>query len=219
MVDDGSVSDVIIPSFLMYKQDADPIKNSIKVNNAVVTMKMTWTLPRPVSHVEYSFWTPPANIVSRPLLQNFGEVANALDNHTTFIPHMCIVDGTRAGCSDSEGYDVCSELCTNKGKYCAISPDLRSQILGADVVKESLRRLCIWEEYGKDGIGMPWWQYVGSFIDRCDDEKFFTNDSCIKDFMKDAGVDYDTVHDCMANSGGLEESENSMLEKELTRQD
>ncbi|KAL3932081.1 MAG: hypothetical protein SGBAC_011018 [Bacillariaceae sp.] len=220
MADDRSGTDVIIPSFLMFKQDADPIKNSIKINNTVVSMKMTWALPRPDSRVEYSLWTTPKNIVSRPLLQNFGEVAKALGNHATFVPHMYIVDGTFAGCSDSEGFNVCSALCTNQGKYCASAPDLRSGISGSSIVKESLRRLCIWEEYGKqDGIGMPWWNYVSSFIDRCDDEKYFIDDACVKDAMNDAGVDYDTVEECMANSGGLEEGDNIMLEKELTDRD
>jgi len=220
MADDRSGSDVIIPSFLMYKQDADPIKLSIATNNTVVSMKMTWALPRPDSRVEYSLWTTPKNIVSRGLLQNFGEVAKALGTHATFVPHMYIVDGTGVGCSASEGFDVCSKLCTNKGKYCASAPDLRSGISGADIVKESLRRLCIWEEYGKeDGIGMPWWKYVKSFSERCDDEKYFIDDACVKDSMTDAGVDYETVDKCMANSGGLEDGENSMLEKELTSRD
>ena len=165
MADDGSGADITIPSFLMYKQDADPIKEVLK-RNTIVRMQMSWALPRPDSRVEYELWTTPKDDVSRPLQRNFREVAKALGEHAQFTPHMYVYDGLFAGCQGSDGENQCYNLCTNDGRYCATDPDddLDSGISGADVVRESLRRLCIWKEYGKDGIGVPWWEYVGAFI-------------------------------------------------------
>jgi hypothetical protein len=216
MADDGSGSDITIPSFLMFKQDADPIKEAIK-KNTVVRMELSWALPRPDAKVEYSLWTTPKDPVSYSLLKTFREVARALGDHAQFTPHMYIYDGVFAGCMDSDGKNECYSLCTNDGRYCATDPDdnLDKGISGADVVTESLRRLCIWQEYGKDGVGMPWWDYIDEFLHRCDVEKYFTNQDCIKDAMIHAGIDFDNVNQCMADSGGLEDGKNKIIEDEL----
>mmetsp|Transcript_58551 Transcript_58551/g.143228 ORF Transcript_58551/g.143228 Transcript_58551/m.143228 type:complete len:524 (+) Transcript_58551:171-1742(+) len=217
MADDGSGADITIPSFLMYKQDADPVKEVLK-KNTIVRMQMSWALPRPDSRVEYELWTTPKDDVSRPLQRNFREVAKALGEHAQFTPHMYVYDGLFAGCQGSDGENQCYNLCTNDGRYCATDPDddLDSGISGADVVRESLRRLCIWKEYGKDGIGVPWWEYVDEFLYRCDTNDFFTNDDCIKDAMKRASIDFSKIKICMDDSGGLEgDVENTLLEAEL----
>lgn len=41
MADDGSGADITIPSFLMFKQDADPIKETLK-KNTIVRMSLSW---------------------------------------------------------------------------------------------------------------------------------------------------------------------------------
>lgn len=218
MADDGSGADITIPSFLMFKQDADPIKEKL-VQNTIVRMSMSWALPRPDDRVEYDLWTTPKDKVSRPLQQNFREVAKALGQHAQFTPHMYIYDGIFAGCQGEEGEDQCYNLCTNSGRYCAMDPDedLDSGLSGADVVTESLRRLCIWKEYGEeDGVGMSWWDYVDEFLYRCDSTDYFTNDDCVNDCMKRSGIDAARIQQCMEDSGGLtENSENSILEAEL----
>jgi len=218
MADDGSGSDVTIPSFLMFKQDADPIKGYLK-QDKIVRMTMSWALPRPDSRVEYSMWTTPKEVLSRPLQREFRHVAKALDSHAQFTPHMYVYDGLYAGCQSPTGENQCFNLCTNSGRYCATDPDddLDVGISGADVVKESLRRICIWKEYGGDGIGMPWWDYVDEFLYRCDTEDYFMSEDCVKDCMQRANVDYSKIKICMDDAGGLEgDVENTILEDELT---
>ena len=41
MADDGSGADITIPSFLMFKQDADPIKETL-MQNKIVRMSLSW---------------------------------------------------------------------------------------------------------------------------------------------------------------------------------
>jgi hypothetical protein len=68
---------------------------------------------------------------------------------------MYIYDGVKAGC-DLNGVNECYTLCTNNGRYCCVDPDgdMEKGVSGADVVTESLRRICIWKSYGADnGIG------------------------------------------------------------------
>ena len=47
---------------------------------------------------------------------------------------------------DGDGEHPCYNMCTHHGRYCAADPDgnLHSGLSGQDIVKESLRRLCIW---------------------------------------------------------------------------
>jgi len=115
-------------------------------------------------------------------------------------------------------------LCTNNGRYCAIDPDsdLNEGISGADVVGESLRRLCVWKHYGEDdGIGVPYWDYLSEFQYRCDNEKYFSSSDCIRDVYKKSNIDGDRIDRCMRDSGGVdpeEDSINNMLDAELKEQ-
>jgi hypothetical protein len=221
MADDGSGSDISIPSFLMYKEDADLVKDVVK-NNQVVRAEMVWTLPSEGDVVEYDLWTTPSDIVSRDFLNSFKEAAIALSSHASFTPHMYIYDGIKSGCQGLDGQNQCYTLCTNNGRYCATDPDndLDAGISGADVVTESLRRICIWNKYGTDGVGKPWWDYVEEFMYRCDTEQYFSNYECAKDAMKHAGVDFHVVANCVADSGGLEtDTKNQLLETQLAEKD
>ena len=225
MADDGSGADITIPSFLLFKQDSDPIKAVLK-QDKMVRAQMSWTLPAPDARVEYELWSTPKEPVSAPLKKNFREVAVALGNHAQFTPHYYVYDGLFAGCRASDGTNQCYNLCTNNGRYCSTDPDddLDSGISGADVVTESLRQICIWKEYGGDGVGLPWWDYVQEFEFRCDKDadagKFFNNEECIKDAMSRSGVDYNKIQKCMDDSGGLEgDVENSVLEDELVNRE
>jgi hypothetical protein len=217
MADDGSGSDISIPSFLMFKEDADPIRDVLK-QNQMVRMEMTWAIPTPDDRVEYDLFTTPTDTISRGFQDQFKAAALALGKHAKFTPHMYIYDGIKAGCQGFDGENQCYNLCTNNGRYCATDPDddLDHGISGADVVTESLRRSCIWNTYGQDGIGEIWWTYVEEFMFRCSGEDFFTSDDCIKDAYTHAGVEKQQIDTCMLDAGGLEgDVANSVLEAQL----
>ncbi|KAL7551577.1 hypothetical protein ACHAWF_014760 [Thalassiosira exigua] len=222
MADDGSGSDISIPSFLMFKEDADTVKAEVEANHPV-RIEMSWQLPTPDDRVEYVLWATPTDIISQDFLKDFKEAAVALGKRAYFTPEMYIYDGERSGCIGIDGQDDCYNLCTNNGRYCATDPDndLDRGISGADVVRESLRRMCIWKQYGEDdGVGVPWWDYVNEFMFRCNTEEFFSSKQCVEDAMSHAGVDAGNIDQCMADSGGLEgDSPNNILETQLNDKD
>lgn len=221
MADDGSGSDISIPSFLMFKQDADNVKAELRVDRPV-QMEMVWALPNPDDRVEYDLWTVPTDVVSRDFLKNFKTAALALGKSAYFTPHMYIYDGLRSHCQGNDGENMCYNLCTNNGRYCATDPDndLEKGISGADVVKESLRRVCIWKHYGDaDGVGKEWWTYIEEFMSRCNSPDYFMNEDCVKDAYKHSGVDGDMVDRCMKDSGGLTaDAANAILDLEIGAQ-
>lgn len=232
MADDGSGSDISIPSFLVFKEDADAIKASM-MQEVRVRAQMSFKVPAPDSRVEYDLWTHPSDPNSRPIEETWPVAALALGEHASFTPHHYVYDGKRAGCQNELGVNQCYNLCTNSGLYCSTDPDedLDNGASGADVVKESLRRICIWNLYGlKDGVGQPWWNYVTNFIENCDNftppydpkKSKFNDAQCVSEAMKAAEIDEDMVETCMINSGGVGpdlNATNHLLEKEIADQE
>jgi len=201
----------------LFKHDADPIKQILN-HGKVVRMELAWSLPNPDSHVEWDLWTSPTDYASSKFKEEFTDAVVALGDSATLTPHMYIYDGLAAKCRNSEEESECFNLCTNVGRYCATDPDndLDYGISGADVVSESIRRLCIWELYGEDGIGLKWWNYVTKFATNCDDEVNFMKDECVKNVMTEGDIDYDAVEQCIFNHGGLESADaNDLLDKQL----
>lgn len=223
MADDGSGADISIPSFLMFKHDADKIKVEVKENRPV-QVEMAWSLPNPDNRVEYDLWTVPTDTISKDFETNFKVLAEKLADHAYFTPHMYIYDGVRSHCQGNDGENFCYNLCTNNGRYCATDPDndLDKGISGADVVKESLRRLCIWSNYGaSDGIGRPWWDYVALFNERCaaNNYEYFNDENCIKDAYKKGKIDATLIERCMIDSGDVtQDVPNSKLDLEIAEQ-
>ena len=221
MADDGSGADVSIPSFLMFKHDADKVKEELMANRPV-RIEMQWSLPQPDDRVEYDLFSSPTDPVTHHFLQEFKYIAKALGSRAYFTPHMYVFDGVRSQCHGMNGENQCFNLCSNNGRYCAMDPDknLDKGVSGFDVVKESLRRHCIWSNYGEsDGIGEKWWDYVNEFSKRCGSMEFFNNDDCVRDVYQHSQVDGELIERCMENSGGLtKDATNSFLEAELKAQ-
>lgn len=119
MADDGSGADVSIPSFLMFKHDADKVKDELK-RNRPVRIEMQWSLPQPDDRVEYDLFSSPTDPVTYHLFQDFKDIAKALGNRAYFTPHMYVFDGVRSQCHGMNGENQCFNLCSNNGRYCAM---------------------------------------------------------------------------------------------------
>jgi PA domain len=219
LADDGSGADIGIPSFLLFKLDADAIKAELQANHPV-QIELSWNLPRPDDRVEYDLWTTPSDMVSRDLLGSYKSVAEALGRHSHFTPHMYIYDGIIAGCRSFPEQNYCGTLCTNGQRYCSKDPDgdVNKGVSGAHVVHESLRRLCIWSSYGaSNGVGTEWWDYVALFDERCAATAgTYNDDTCIQDVYTASGIESVHIENCMINSGGTEQDRpNALFDLEL----
>jgi hypothetical protein len=226
MADDGSGTDITIPSFLMFKRDADTIKAKLRANQTV-EMEIRWSLPL-MDPIQYQIWTIPGDAKNVPISSNFWAgfrlLAEALGNHRThFTPQYYIYNGEASGCRQEGGQNQCYNLCTNEGLYCSLDPDgdLDNGISGANVVEESLRRMCIWNLYrAADGRGQEWWDYVTEFAVHCSASENFSNASCISDLYTISNINASAIEMCMRDSGGLDTPgvANSLLDKALASQ-
>lgn len=224
MADDGSASDISIPSFLVLKLDADEIRNAL-LQNQQLQIEMKFAIPTIDQRVEYALWTSPFDSITPDLFfADIPIIAKALGNSVYFTPHEYIHNGTSIfpqGCQGSVSND-CNSYCTNAGRYCAPDPehDTTRGVSGADIVTESLRRLCIWYEHGaNNGIGEKWWAYVHEFNKHCRDHHF-TSKSCIKRAYTHSKVNSKTIKRCMNEFGGAtEDKPNYLLTNELRAQE
>ena len=221
---DGSGgADVTIPSYLIFKLDAENIKVELTANRPV-QIEMSWNLPIPDGRVEYDLWTTPSDMASLDFFRSFKAIAEALGDRAYFTPHMYINDGARLQCQGTQnGQSRCANLCTNNGRYCSTDPgnDLLNFVSGADVVRESLRRLCIWSTYGaRDGIGATWWDYVSLFNERCAAYPAkFVDQNCIENVYLEAKIDGKSILNCMMDSGGTTaDGTNVKLSTEISAQ-
>uniref|UniRef100_A0A7S3P662 Vacuolar sorting receptor thioredoxin-like domain-containing protein n=1 Tax=Amphora coffeiformis TaxID=265554 RepID=A0A7S3P662_9STRA len=219
MTDIDIASGVTVPAFYMYKEDADAIKERVMKDEQVI-VSMSFNVPAPDDRVEYDLWMEPLPKHPVSMLPSFGPAAVALGEHARFTPHMLIYDGVRAGCADT---DRCQNMCTNNGRYCQNDPDGNNTAgnSGAEVVEESLRRICIWRHYGmEDGIGREWWDYTKYFMRLCENANgLFADPKCRSQAMKSASVDEKTIAQCMQDSGGLEgDVENTLLTASIVEQ-
>lgn len=218
MADDGSGGDITIPTFLLFKSDANEIKKVLEADQPV-QIEMSWSLPHPDSKVNYELWTVPSDTISKDFQKKWKNIAVKMGNKLYFTPRQYIYDGIKSRCQTSDGTNMCFNLCTNNGRYCATDPDndLEHGTTGAEVVTEALRRICIWKHYGEtDGLGTTYWDYIVEFINRCDTPDFFANEDCVKDAFKHSKIDYKRIDQCMNDSGGLKSNvPNTLLDREI----
>ena len=243
MANDGSGNDITIPSFLLWKRDADYFKQAFVEGDQTVRVELYFP-PRPTTHpdatlvkreepsVTLDLWVLPSDLMSLNLIQRFQPAAVAFRERLNFTLHTLIMNGTRVGCrrqqADGEEFNqhFCNRLCTNEGRYCASEPDVSlyagmtraptNPISGADVVKESLRQLCIWS----NAQSFPktkylWWSYAREFYQACFSTGRFHDDTCIQQVYEKVGIPGNVIDDCMSNSGGLTNGINSKLEAQL----
>lgn len=199
----------------MFKLDANAIKDKV-IADQPVQIELTWNLPNPHGRIEYEIWTTPADIFTEKFFADFKHVAISLRHHAYFTPRMLIHDGTRSYCTAKDKPNACSNLCTNKGRYCGIGM-AKKGISGAEVVRESLRRICIWKMYGyHDGVGSQWWDYVRRFNKRCNKASLFSNEDCVAHVCRRTNIDKFQLDRCMEDSGGTaEDIPNAFLDLEL----
>jgi hypothetical protein len=195
-------SDVSIPAVLIYKEDGDAIKLALEESQEVVAL-LGIALPAQTDQVELDIWTTPLDPDAAVFLEAFEVVNNLLEDRLFFTPHMivnrCPVD-------------------QSNWRYC--DPYFDSEVmLEIDSVIESLRRICIWLEYGSDN-GRRWWDYVNGFSHNCvgpSTRKEKSVDECALEVMRLNDIDPGSVNDCMERSGGhldqLTHVPNNLLEE------
>jgi hypothetical protein len=248
LVNDGSASDVSIPSFYLNKITSEALKSQLRKNQPVL-MQLQWGLPEPTmndsidgkssqNRPQIQFWTTAYDPnVRLDTYINIRSVVDEFSDRIDFIPNYSIFDGQRYHCvgtqPNSSG-EPCDHLCTNFGRYCTIHA---MNLSGYAIVQETLRRLCIWEHstnerlFGEDvtnGIESTkndkmhsiFWDYVIYHKKECSSSPHtFADERCINAAMKQAKVDSGRILQCMTDGGKIDsDTTNTKLDDTLKAQ-
>ena len=239
---DGSSLDVSIPSMMLFKPKATAILEQVKKGQTVL-MELTWGIPhvqedgskKKIGPVHAELWMMAHDpIADLDTITEFAALSKHFAKDAVVAPRYALVDGARFHCDKQvEDGGPCDHLCTNKGKYCALHT--ASDISGHLVVRETLRRLCIWRHYGdyrdkatvtteeefkKTGsTTAAYWNYLLFHRENCDTKEEFAKDECIKKAYQAAKVDEGKINSCMTETGDLDTADsNAILDAVLAAQ-
>ena len=118
----------------------------------------------------------------------------------------------------------CGQACTNGGRYCALDPDGDDfyGLTGADIVRETLRQLCVHEVSTAARQPHKWWQYTALASERCGEFRVLpmaeecTHARVRHALLRAIGVDPAAVAACETRSGGTHtDGENTLLAGQL----
>lgn len=218
LVDDGSAGDISIPTFLIYPLLAAKLHSHLQ-NSQPALMELQWGIPEEISEnrvPQVHLWTMAYDpLVSLEFYVNVRTVAKAFGKALHFVPHYAIVDGTRFHCTDAQpDTDLpCDHLCTNHGRYCTLHA---TNLSGYAILRETLRRLCIWKHYGEEHPE-KYWDYIIYHKQLCSQPSMFNDAQCIEDAFNTARlVDPKVLESCMDDAGDIEEdTSNALFDAEL----
>ena len=219
VADDGSGGDITIPSMLLQKSDAAAIKGQLnsKDGKGIAVGSLSWHRPTFESQVSMDYFHSPVDSHAMTLLTNFSVVHAAMKEQLKFQPHYSLLDGEKLGCvgKAEKKDDPCYELCTNNGRYCSYP---HRETPGKAVVKESLRRMCLWK-HAEGSQKQAYWDYLEHFVSWCQSPDFFSNEDCVRDAMKHSKADEENIKKCMDDSGAPgKDAVNALLEQNLVVQ-
>jgi hypothetical protein len=219
LVNDGSGWDISIPSFLIFKPFGEALKAELRKNQPCL-VELQWGLQDvniSRAHMQLAFWTSAYDpLVSLETYVDVRSVVTAFDTVAVFAPRYNIIDGERFNCLSAAKPDPngpCDHLCTNHGRYCTLHA---VNLSGNAIVKETLRRLCIWKHFS--GNVNAYWDYTIYHKQECGSPDKFADPKCIEQAMKVAKIDESTVAHCMADAGSLVQDVPNALLDEAVRE-
>lgn len=226
VVNDGSGHDISIPVFWLVKTASDNIKQQVVDHSQPVLIELTWGIPhaKQVSQhldLKYHLWTTTNDeLLDIETYQNLKTVYQSIGTEAAhFEPRYAVLDGRRWHCrrsnaaNASSGEGPCDHLCSNHGRYCTLHG---KDLSGYAILKETVRRLCIWNLYHKnsdDPRKDAWWTYTVYHKQHCSEPHMFASSECLDNALAAANVDAHAVDTCMAESGDMDtDVTNTLLE-------
>jgi hypothetical protein len=219
LINDGTAGDVTIPVWIVSKPVGQALIDSVMTKNQPALVEYAWGLPRnetendtgasgAVKTVTFYLWTaaahdPQLTSINVAQLQS---VIKAFEGKLILEPKFRLLDGKHFNCPQFTDVNTspCDHLCTNGGRYCAVH---QKDLSGHAVVRESLRRLCIWKHYDQTAYYSYWAEHSSV----CADPHLYASKDCVAQSLHNANMDPKIIDDCMKESGDMDSSDSNAL--------
>eukprot|EP00243_Klebsormidium_subtile_P002405 TRINITY_DN14756_c0_g1_i1.p1 TRINITY_DN14756_c0_g1~~TRINITY_DN14756_c0_g1_i1.p1 ORF type:complete len:688 (-),score=133.77 TRINITY_DN14756_c0_g1_i1:857-2920(-) len=211
---------VTVPVAMMAMKDGRALIDQLAKGEQIV-VEMDWreAIPHPDNRVEWEYWGTSSGECGAmcgkqaAFKVDFAGIAKELERggYTLFTPHFLMWP-----CPSAPGAQTCTDSCIANGRYCASDPDGDSSAgySGADVARENLRQLCLFQSLTAAGTSWDWWTYVTSFDAQCSFRNNRFTPECAYDIMTGLGADVAAVKEC--ESGADLDQPHPLLEAELS---
>ena len=196
MIDDGTGSNVAIPTLMISKEDGAKIKESIlKTEESIkknekkeyTVLMIDFELPKPDDRVEYDIWYSSYDIKALDFIVNMNKYHKRLGSHALMTPHIPVQQCK--WCSTEEVMKNC--ISYERINYCP--PPLKdNRQAGTQILRAGIREHCIYTIY-KDSAIEKWWNYMEG-ISNCRNSRF--SDACTNQVLRDASIDAEAVRSC-----------------------
>lgn len=204
--DDGTGSDIHIPSIMIGKKEGDMIVAYKEAHpDKAITALQHFDLHKKKKVVEMGLWTSSSDREGKAFLVDFAKYANRLGDH--FVVKPKYLHWQCHGCSEN----IINNACVSSGLYCGML--LTPNLSGRQVVLEDLRQKCILKESGQK----PWWLYVSLREQKCKENM---DEGCSESIQILAGVEADKIDKCLKDTfiGSDTTSDNTLLMEDMDKE-
>lgn len=218
MADTSGARDIHIPSVLIPRGQGEKLMAAVaayqtastgespSASDKEVVVMLLWDIPRS-EFVSVDLWMSSAATDTSFFLSQFKPFAQELGSQVQFVPRYSVKQMSSVDVYKASSC-LKSTLPTGADAYFC---DSQLSTMGAPVVKEDLRQLCIWHSTASShttGSGKTvtyskqYWDYVGEFFESCHPSRNSVSpltDSCSESIMKNLGIKTDDVNWCMSS--------------------
>lgn len=204
MADDGTGTDIQIPSMLIHMLDGEKIRKYVmeeETKDVGVVMSMSWDYANKDNRVEWELWSTSDTTSSLEFKKFFRPAVKSLGASALFTPHLlfqwnyfnCPTPGAK---SDDDLPPHCANMCIKQGTYCGAGPS--KDVPGYLAVQAFVRSHCVWQ-LTVDATPEAWFDYEVQVASVCP----ALGTECSSDVMDQLGIDSGEVDVCIQKSGGI----------------
>lgn len=233
LVDDGSALDVSIPTAIVRKSSTIVDLQKYLMDDQPAMMELTYGLPMELSDLpegaettvfkpHYHLWTTAHDPLTKAkTYEHLKALAVAFGDTVHFKPRFYIMNGKTFGCHNGDAEeDPCHHLCTNNGRYCTSHAN---HVNGMEIIKETVRRLCIFENYPDfkaghkrgEKINTAFYDYSIYHLDHCSDPIKYNDTKCIESAYQAAKISKAEIEMCIHESGDTDKDDHNVLLDEM----
>lgn len=222
LADDGTGSDIVIPTLLISKKDGETIKAFIKdkTQEDKLVLSIDFSL-KSSKTVSYDLFFSSDNLEMYKFITDFQSYFLKLQPYSNFKVHYV------SYISDDYEPTKHKELdhCISAGKFCALPRFDLGIMDGRIIINENLRQKCIFNmAFTFDPFGKDYFKYIDGFYTNClsSESKVFS-ESCSNKVIEDSlkHIEVSDVRDCVKKSydGEINSNNSFIINNKMLQED
>lgn len=200
MIDDGTGTQISIPTIMIRKSDAQKIKAEIMRTEEMnkrpdnpqkefVVLVVEFLVQNEDARVEVQVFYTGTDKRALKLFRDLRIYAAMLGNRTRITPHLAL---SRSNSTRNYRSQNCVRP-SGEYSYCTLMSHIDNEVSGREKLMYGVKQMCAYKLYKGEKDGERWWRMMGHLYDSCEGGY---GDSCLSEAMNYADVDSEKVSAC-----------------------